>query len=146
MPRPRLVFAHYFGGSARSWTTLADRLGDDMDCVVPDLPGFGDTPPPTDLSLDGWVDAFASLAGDAPFVAVGHSMGGKIALALAARRPATLTGLILLAASPPTPEPMSDDDRQASLAAYGSRRAATRTVQQDRWPTATRHPDDDRRR
>ena len=124
MSRPRLVFAHYFGGSARSWTTLVDRLSDEMRCIVPDLPGFGDTPPPAHLSLDGWVDAFADLAGDAPYVAVGHSMGGKIALALAARRPTAMTGLILLAASPPTPEPMSHKDRQASLDAYGSRRAA----------------------
>lgn len=124
MTPTRLVFAHYFGGSARSWAALVDALGSAFECVVPDLPGFGDTPPPSDLSLDAYVDSFAARAGDAPFVAVGHSMGGKIALALAARRPTTLTGLILLAASPPTPEPMSDADRQASLDAYGSRRIA----------------------
>ena len=120
----RLVFAHYFGGSARSWTALVDALGGDFDCVVPDLPGFGDTAPPFEPSLDAYADAFAALAGDAPFVAVGHSMGGKIALALAARRPPALTGLVLLAASPPTPEPMTEADRQASLDAYGNRRTA----------------------
>lgn len=128
MSRPRLVFAHYFGGSARSWTALVDALGTETECMVPDLPGFGDTSPPNDLSLDGYVDAFAAMAGDRPFVAVGHSMGGKIALALAARRPAALTGLILLAASPPTPEPMTEDERQASLDAYGSRRIARRQL------------------
>lgn len=124
MTRPRLVFAHYFGGSARSWTALVDALGGAFDCIVPDLPGFGDTPPPRDLSLGAHADALAAIAGPAPFVAVGHSMGGKIALALAARRPAALTRLVLLAASPPTPEPMTEADRQASLDAYGSRRTA----------------------
>lgn len=124
----RLVMAHYFGGSARSWTALVDALGGDFDCVAPDLPGFGDTPPPAEPSLDDYADAVAALAGDAPFVAVGHSMGGKIVLALAARRPAAMTGLILLAASPPTPEPMSNADRQASLEAFGSRRTARRQL------------------
>ncbi|QXQ06161.1 alpha/beta hydrolase [Sphingosinicellaceae bacterium] len=128
MNRPRLVFAHYFGGSSRSWAALVDAIGGDIDCIVPDLPGFGGTPAPRDLSLNGYADAFSTIAGDTPFVAVGHSMGGKIALALAARRPVGLTGLILLAASPPTPEPMSDADRQANLDAFGNRLIARKNL------------------
>jgi pimeloyl-ACP methyl ester carboxylesterase len=62
------------------------------------------------------------------FVLIGHSMGGKIALALAARRPANLDSLILLAPSPPTPEPISDSERKRLLAGHGDRAAAEETL------------------
>ena len=54
-------------------------------------------------------------------------MSGKIAMALAARLLAGLAGLLLLSPSPPTPEPISDADRAASLAAYGQRAEAEKT-------------------
>ena len=125
---PLLVFAHYFGGSARSWSPLLGVLGDVFDCLVPDLPGFGDTPPPPRPALDAYADWYAALTGGRPWIAVGHSMGGKIVLAAAVRRPPGLRALILINASPPTPEPMSDDDRAASLAAYGDKRTARKQL------------------
>lgn len=51
-------------------------------------------------------------------------MGGKVALALAARQPEGVRGLFLLAPSPPTPEPISDRDRAESLASWGDREAS----------------------
>ena len=51
----------------------------------------------------------------------GHSMGAKVALAIARRAEdgapdlAGLAGLVLLGGSPPSPEPMSDDKRQEML-------------------------------
>ena len=125
---PLLVFAHYFGGSARSWSPLLSVLGDGFDCLAPDLPGFGDTPAPAKPSLDAYANRYTALAGGWPWIAVGHSMGGKIALAAAARRPSGLRALILIDASPQTPEPMSDEDRAASLAAYGDRRTARKQL------------------
>ncbi|QYE33460.1 alpha/beta hydrolase (plasmid) [Polymorphobacter sp. PAMC 29334] len=119
----RLVFAHYFGGSARSWVPLVHALTN-YDCKAPDVPGFGGTPAPTVPSLDAYADWLIATAGSDPWVAIGHSMGGKIALAAAARQPPKLTALILLAASPPTPEPISDRDRAAMLDAFGNRRLA----------------------
>jgi pimeloyl-ACP methyl ester carboxylesterase len=92
------------------------------DCKAPDVPGFGGTPSPLVPTLDVYADWLIAIAGSDPWVAVGHSMGGKIALAAAARRPSRLTALILLAASPPTPEPISDSDRAAMLNAFGNRR------------------------
>lgn len=122
---PALVFAHFFGGSARSWDPLLGALGDRHECIVPDLPGFGDTPPLASASLDAYAADLAGRAEGRAWIAVGHSMGGKIALAAAQRSP-TLVGIVLIAASPPTPQPMSDADRQASLAAFGNREAAKR--------------------
>ena len=123
--RPCLVFAHYFGGSARSWAALLDALVGEFECIAPDLPGFGGTAAPTaDPSLDGYAAAFAALAPPRPWIAVGHSMGGKIALAAALGRPAGLTGLVLIAPSPPTPEPMTPEDRRKTLASFGDPAAA----------------------
>ena len=123
--KPCLVFAHYFGGSARSWAPLVGALAGEFECIVPDLPGFGGTAAlAPDPSLDGYEAAFAALAPPRPWIAVGHSMGGKIALAAALRRPAGLAGLILIAPSPPTPEPMTPDDRRQTLASFGDVAAA----------------------
>jgi pimeloyl-ACP methyl ester carboxylesterase len=55
-------------------------------------------------------------------------MGGKIALALAARRPKGLRSLILLAPSPPTPEPIKEEEREKLLQTHGNRCVATETV------------------
>ncbi|MDQ2918704.1 MAG: alpha/beta hydrolase, partial [Verrucomicrobiota bacterium] len=48
--------------------------------------------------------------------------------ALAARKPAGLQSLVLLAPSPPTPEPIAENDRKHLLETHGSREAAVKTV------------------
>ena len=63
-----------------------------------------------------------------PYVLVGHSMGGKIALALAARRPADLEALVLVAPSPPTAEPIPQTERERLLSAHGDELAAAVTA------------------
>ncbi len=123
--RPSLVFAHYFGGSERSWLPLLGALGGDFACVVPTLPGFGGASPlPGEPSLDGYAEWFTALAPPQPWIAVGHSMGGKVALTAALRRSPGLAALVLITTSPPFPEPMTDEDRRTTLAAFGSRAAA----------------------
>ena len=132
---PALVLLHHFGGSSRSWAPVIDRLGPAHRCIVPDLRGFGRSPPPPP---DGWtVDAAAGdvlalieARGVRDYVLVGHSMGGKIALDLAARRPPGLGGLALVAPSPPTPEPMGAAVRERLLRCHGDRGAAEETVRQ----------------
>jgi pimeloyl-ACP methyl ester carboxylesterase len=71
-----------------------------------------------------FADQLEVLAGDGPWIAVGHSMGAKMALDLAARRPEGLVGLVLISPSPPTPEPMCDADRDKSLKTFGDASAA----------------------
>jgi pimeloyl-ACP methyl ester carboxylesterase len=129
---PALVFLHHFGGSSRSWAPVIDRLGPAHRCIAPDLRGFGRSPPPP----DGWtVDAAADdvlalveAGGVRDYVLVGHSMGGKVALNLAARRPPGLGGLVLVAPSPPTPEPMAAEARKRLQRCHGNREAAEETV------------------
>ena len=143
---PTYLALHYWAGSGREFDLLLPRLPAGSRLLAPDLPGFGAqaTPAGFDYSVARYADWVAQyIAGQqlADYQLIGHSMGGKIALALAARRPAGLRGLLLLSPSPPTPEPISDADRAASLAAYGQPAAAEETFQKitnrplpDGWP------------
>ena len=122
-----LVFLHYFGGSGRAWTQVADLLADRWRCVMPDLRGFGTSDALSDsYVVNNAADEVLALVramGIEHFGLVGHSMGGKIAMTVASRHPPGLTHLVLLAPSPPTPEPMKPSDRAKMLAGQTSREA-----------------------
>lgn len=127
---PTLVFLHYFGGSSADWDLVADRLAPEFRCLLPDLRGFGtaasDDVPSTWSVGDAADDVAALIAAHAldDFVLVGHSMGGKIALALAAPKLAGLRRVVLVAPSPPTPEPIDEAVRARLLSTHGERAAA----------------------
>ena len=123
MNRPGILFLHRFGGSSHSWNAVLARLGQRFEVATPDLPGFGAAATAVGpFNVAAYADAAASALQamtSHDLLVVGHSMGGKVALALAARRPARLTGLVLLSPSPPTAEPMTDAERAAALAGWG---------------------------
>ncbi|GAB3637617.1 alpha/beta hydrolase [Hymenobacter arcticus] len=123
---------HYWAGSGREFEPLLPLLPPGSKLLAPDLPGFGSQAAPAGFdysvaSYADWVAQYIEESQLTDYQIIGHSMSGKVALALAARQPAGLRGLILLAPSPPTPEPISDADRAASLAAYGQRAEAEST-------------------
>ncbi len=124
---PALIFFHYFGGSVKTWVEVISRLSPAFRCIAIDLPGFGDSQElPNDFSISESATEVAELLEPLilkKFVLIGHSMGGKIALAVAALQPGGLKQLILLAPSPPTPEPGNDEKRNELLNAYGDREA-----------------------
>ena len=96
----RWILLHGFTGGPRSFG--------DQDAAVPELPGHGAAPPAT-----SWDDALASLerlldAG--PAIVGGYSMGARLALALALRRPASVARLILESGSPG----IEDDSERAN--------------------------------
>ena len=129
-----LVFLHYFSGAAISWKWVIDRLGEDFHCIAFDLPGFGDAPSLKWPSLEGYgrfvLQALAELNLD-DFVLVGHSMGGKIALQVAAEpRINGLKQVVLVAPSPPTQEPMPVEERDRLLNYHPSRTNAETTVEE----------------
>jgi pimeloyl-ACP methyl ester carboxylesterase len=64
------------------------------------------------------------------YVLVGHSMGGKAAQLLASRQPPGLTGLVLVAPSPPSPLDLPLEVRQGMVGAYDSRESIMATVEQ----------------
>ncbi|WP_019988338.1 alpha/beta fold hydrolase [Rudanella lutea] len=131
---PTFVLLHFFGSSGREYAGVISALAGRYRCIAPDLRGFGDsaTAPDGDYSVDAMTDDVLSLIEQTvtgPFVVVGHSMSGKVALNLAARQPAGLLGLVLLAPSPLSPEPIEPDERQRLLTTHGQRSAAEQTRQ-----------------
>ena len=127
-----ILALHYWAGAGREFDVLRPLLPAHTRLLAPDLPGFGQQPAPVgfDYSVRAyadWVAAFARAHSLDDFTLLGHSMGGKIALALAARPLSGLRRLVLLSPSPPTPEPMTDADRAAALAAYCRPLEAART-------------------
>ncbi|RZM78659.1 alpha/beta fold hydrolase [Leptolyngbya iicbica] len=131
---PTLVFLHYFSGAAASWQWVIEHLASDFRCVALDLPGFGQTPPLAEPSLETYRDfvweALSALDIDR-FVLVGHSMGAKIALQVGISSPlAEPRQIILVAPSPPTQEPMPDDEKQRLLNFHPSQDNAATTVDQ----------------
>ncbi|ALD22310.1 alpha/beta fold hydrolase [Hymenobacter sp. DG25A] len=123
---------HYWAGSGRAFQHVARRLAPEYSFLAPDLGGFGGAPaPPQGFSVDAYarqITAFVAQHSLTRYVLVGHSMGGKIALALAANQPPGLVGVALLSPSPPTPEPMTDEGRAASLKAFGKKDSAENTL------------------
>lgn len=117
-----LVFLHMFGGSIRTWASVVDRLAGERRCIAIDLPGFGDSEPLADPGVAATArvlrDFLGALGVDRCTV-LGHSMGGKLAMALAARDPGRVDGLILVEPSPLEPEPTKPDKQAKTLAAWG---------------------------
>ena len=127
-----VVALHYWAGAGHEFEALRPFLSTDIQLLAPDLPGFGQQPAPLhfDYSVRAyadWVAAYLATHRVGEFTLLGHSMGGKIALLLAARRPAGLRRLVLLSPSPPPHEPMSAAARAAALAAYGQPDEAEKT-------------------
>ena len=96
---PVLVLIHGLGSSGRSWEKVAPLLAARFRVIVPDLPGFGGTGGPPE-TIEGMARSVLELVGDEPFAAVGHSMGGLVATALAELAPDRVTRVVLVNAPP----------------------------------------------
>ncbi|MBO1077675.1 alpha/beta hydrolase [Roseomonas haemaphysalidis] len=115
----------FLGGSAREWGAVAAALPAHIHCHPLDLPGFGDAAGQTGYGVAEMADHVAARIRDAApagrWLLAGHSMGAKVAAVLARRAvdgdPALreLAGVVTLAGSPPSPEPMAEERRQEML-------------------------------
>jgi pimeloyl-ACP methyl ester carboxylesterase len=117
---PRVVFVHGLFGQGRNWTTIAKGLADRHRVTLLDLPNHGHSPW-TDtvdfLDMAGMVAAELERFGE-PVTLVGHSMGGKVAMQLALRRPELVRALVVVDIAPveyPVAGARTDDpDEEAS--------------------------------
>lgn len=128
---PVFVLLHYLGGSGHTWYPTIGWLDEQHRCVTLDTPGFGAAYDRTGYDVESMATQFDRSIRELQLdncILVGHSMTGKVALALAARQPDYLKGLVLVAPSPPGPQPMSDQDRQSQISYDGSRAAAEQFV------------------
>lgn len=121
-----LYLLHALGASSASFARLGDLLDGRVRVQGIDLPGFGSAATAPDSSLDETVDhviAALSAHSGGRWMLGGHSMGGKIAGLVASRvlsgeAPlAGLSGMVLMAPSPPRPEPM-DEERRALMLSW----------------------------
>lgn len=99
---PLLLIVHGLFGSGRNWSVIARRLSDRGEVLAPDMRNHGDSFRSDDHS-------YPALAGDLAEViaangnradVVGHSMGGKAAMALALTRPELVNRLVVADIAP----------------------------------------------
>jgi pimeloyl-ACP methyl ester carboxylesterase len=99
---PRVVFVHGLFGQGRNWTTIAKGLSDRHRVTLLDLPNHGHSPWTDRVDYVDMAELVAAelAAGDEPVTLVGHSMGGKVAMTLALRRPELLRALVVVDIAP----------------------------------------------
>jgi len=104
--------------NARSWVRQLEALSGSLCLVALDLPGHGESAPVQAASLADHAAVAAELIGALamrPAVIVGHSLGGSIAIELAARRPDLVRGLVLIASCVALPLVDSMGERLVAL-------------------------------
>jgi pimeloyl-ACP methyl ester carboxylesterase len=104
---PAALFVHGHGGSREDWRELIGELAGELHCEAVDLPGFGYSEPPVDgnVTISGQVRAvigYLEQSGRGPVHLFGNSLGGAVAVRLAAVRPDLVRSLTLI--SPALPE------------------------------------------
>lgn len=100
-----MVILHGLLGSGRNWHTIAQAFADDHKVITVDLRNHGQSPHSTDMG-------YAELVGDVsdllqqqpiePVHLVGHSLGGKVAMALALTYPQVVRTLTVVDIAPAT--------------------------------------------
>lgn len=116
------VYVHGLSGSATNWTDLAALLCTRAAGIAVDLPGFGRSRPlaSRDYSPAAHADALLCfLAGRGRSVhLLGNSLGGAIAMTVAARRPELVRTLTLISPAMPDrrPDPRRLSDPRLALA------------------------------
>ncbi|MBV8897598.1 MAG: alpha/beta fold hydrolase, partial [Acidobacteriaceae bacterium] len=97
----RLIFGHGWGQSGAAFQPLAEILKPFWPSSLIDFPGFGKSAlPPETWGTADYADAVAEWLRTLPaakFVWVGHSFGGRVGIQLAARHPALLAAMVLIA-------------------------------------------------
>lgn len=100
---PRVLLLHGLFGQGKNWTSIAKVLSEQARVIMLDLPNHGQS---------GWTDTVTygeiavaiadvlSAADDDPLTVVGHSMGGKVAMAMALLQPRLVERLVVADIAP----------------------------------------------
>lgn len=122
-----VVILHGLFGSGDNWLSPARELSADFHVILPDLPNHGDSPHGTSMQYPVMAAETAAFLSDYKAVhLIGHSMGGKIAMALALDFPELVRSLVVVDICPVRYEPSHDnilEGMQAVADAAPDRRA-----------------------
>jgi pimeloyl-ACP methyl ester carboxylesterase len=103
--RPPLLLVHGFGASTDHWRKNISGLSAEFEVWAIDLLGFGRAGKPEQpYSGDLWRDQLHEFITEVigqPAVLAGNSLGGYVSLCVAAQRPESATGLILINSAGP---------------------------------------------
>jgi len=103
--RPPLLLVHGFGASTDHWRKTIAGLQAEFDVWAIDLLGFGRSgKPPLAYSGQLWRDQLHDFIQEVigqPVVLAGNSLGGYVCLAVAAEKPESARGLVLLNSAGP---------------------------------------------
>jgi len=91
-----IVLLHGWGSASQSWQPLIPALQNSANVIALDLPGFGNSPVIPEFALDAVVQLIAAQL-PAKCVLIGWSLGGMLAVQIAARYPHKISRLITLA-------------------------------------------------
>lgn len=95
-----IIWAHGWGQSGAAFAPLANSFTSFATNYLPDLPGFGKTPPPNEAwDTADYANHMAEWLKTLPEgkkIWVGHSFGGRVGLRLAANHPTSIDALVLI--------------------------------------------------
>jgi pimeloyl-ACP methyl ester carboxylesterase len=101
---PSLLFVHGAGCNASVWKEQGDYFAGKHPAYLMDLPGHGGSGPDGEDRISSYAEwvrlAASSLFSTGPFILVGHSMGGAIALEVGMHPPKNLAGMVLVGTGP----------------------------------------------
>ncbi|MCD9617217.1 alpha/beta fold hydrolase [Chryseobacterium gleum] len=105
-----LIFIPGFASSGDVWSETASKFENNFSCYTLTMAGFAGTKPQAEASFKDWENGIAAYIRnnkiDKPII-IGHSMGGGLALAIAADYP-ELAGKIIIVDALPCLAAMSD--------------------------------------
>ena len=93
-----LIFLHGFNENSKIWDWVIPTIQKDFTCITIDLPGFGRSPLPGNLTLDYMANAVYRLIEELNLlnpVIIGHSMGGYVCLEIGIKHENKLGGIAL---------------------------------------------------
>ncbi len=120
MTKPLLLLLPGLTCDAAVWRAQIAAFGAAYEVRVPDFSGFD--------SFDGMAEAALALAEDRPFALAGHSMGGRVAMRVAATAPERVQRLALLDTGAHLPTPGEAESRLA-LVATGEREGVEAVIE-----------------
>jgi esterase len=100
---PRVLLMHGLFGQGKNWTSIAKALSDRARVIMVDLPNHGRSGWTESVTYPQMAVTVAEVLGkydDEPLNVVGHSMGGKVAMAMALLEPRLVERLVVADIAP----------------------------------------------